>query len=151
MCFGSDDDDSAPPRPLQEYDLEYLQIRRRASSVKRHLDNGPAVKVGYNGARYPHKYHNRNGPNAPLFPPGSFYEYPTKDFPYHLQNAKGKIRTPSGNHFLGPAEERAMKGHTRTITDRNKSLQGVIYHHDAGSNAFMRAREIREPKGPWKW
>jgi hypothetical protein len=92
----------------------------RRSSIERHLQSAPPVQLGYRGGRYPHRYQNKEQ----LFPPGSFYEYPSKAYPYEHQNAKGIVKP----EFPDRAANYKDKGYTRTVTDRNKNVQGVIYH-----------------------
>jgi hypothetical protein len=79
----------------------------------------PPVTVDYAGKRYPHRYLNKEQ----LLPPGSFYEFSSKPYPYEYQNSKGIVRKEFPENPTYPD-----KGYTRTITDRNKNIQGVFYH-----------------------
>ncbi|KAL9637199.1 MAG: hypothetical protein Q9164_002343 [Protoblastenia rupestris] len=110
---------------------------RRYSSVERHLKAAPpAVK---RGKRYPKEHLNKEGhysTNTKL------YEYPTMDYPYSEQNAKGQVRRQSpGGHvtYVSP-------GYTRTIVDANKQIHGVSYHPHGNFTSFERAHEIRPKK-----
>jgi hypothetical protein len=111
---------------------------RRRSSVERHLAAAPPIREGHGGHRYPKHFRNKEE----LFSGGeSLFEFPTMDYPYHLQNARG--------HILG-AEE-GVAGFTRTVTNRSREIKGVIYHPYTGkpkrSNRFVRAFEVRS----WGW
>jgi hypothetical protein len=66
----------------------------------------------------------------------TLYEFPSHSFPYDKQNSKGKILNPDGT------KNEKIKGYTRTITDRNKVIQGVVYHPYKKKSEFVRAEEI---------
>lgn len=89
-----------------------------------------------NNRRYPKKFHN----TEKLFPHGgSYYEYPTTDYPYSGQNAKGdayRTDRQGSRVFIDP-------GYTRTIADRNKNIEGVAYHPQWSRREHVRAKEIR--------
>ena len=88
------------------------------------------------GKRYPKRHWNieqHYDTESPL------YEYPTKDYPWDQQNAKGKARIPSpgGRHYTEVDPE-----YTRTITDSRKNIRGVSYHPHLRPADFLRADEI---------
>src|SRR3569833_471672 len=95
---------------------------RRYSSLQNHLAVAPApihpTDPKYRKKKYPHVYENKEK----LFPlaTSTLYEYPSKSYPYHNQNAKGVARTNTGT-AVDPE-------YIRTITNRDKQIQGVIYH-----------------------
>lgn len=129
--------------------IEGLHFRRH-SSIQQHLDKAPvitdAVREYAKSAhpkKYPKEYHNKEkdelGQEYSLFvkgDPPTFYEYISNDFPYAEQNNRGKIKD------LTKDQTRAKKGYTRTITDRNKNIKGVIYHPFGDENGFRRAQEV---------
>ncbi|KAL9133355.1 MAG: hypothetical protein Q9175_005465 [Cornicularia normoerica] len=108
---------------------------RRRSSVERHMNNAPAPIPPRKGKRYPKVHHNRE---EQYQTESTLYEYPTLDFPYSTQNYKGEGRStsPGGTvTIVGPK-------YTRTITDRDKNIQGVSYHPYRDRRKFVRAEEI---------
>jgi len=87
----------------------------------------------------------------PTDPPIQRYEYVTKSFPYDQQNSKGKLNGPDGKP-LAQATIDTLKGHTRTVTDGNKDIHGVVYHPFSGgavNNSFRRAGEIKPNSVEW--
>lgn len=93
-----------------------------------HLNNSPPIQQGYKGKRYPHQYRNREG----LFPAGGdYYEFPTSNYPYHLQNSRGRVQGQPN-----------VEGFTRTVTDQHRTIQGVMYHPDGNPTGFVRADEV---------
>ena len=60
------------------------------------------------------------------------------DYPYHRQNAKGKVRDVSP----GGTVSYVTPGYTRTITDRHKNIRGVSYHPHGDHSSFVRAEEV---------
>ena len=87
---------------------------RRYPSVERHLAAAPPIRLGRGGNRFPKHYRNVGR----LFPSDqSLFEFPTMEYSYHLQNARGFIPgCPGATKF------------TRTITNRDREIKGVIYH-----------------------
>lgn len=93
-----------------------------------HLNNSPPIRQGYKGKRYPHQYRNREN----LFPAGGdYYEFPTSNYPYHLQNSRGRVQGQPN-----------VEGFTRTVTDQNRVIQGVMYHPEGNYTDFVRADEV---------
>jgi hypothetical protein len=108
--------------------------------------------------KYPKQYNNNDkGPDGrPLFKnkrpknilgqetgdAPTLYEFISKEYPYSEQNSRnGKIK------YKTKDETRQMKGHTRTITDREKNIRGVVYHPKGNQLGFKRAEEIyKHPK-----
>ncbi|KAB5546918.1 hypothetical protein GE09DRAFT_194913 [Coniochaeta sp. 2T2.1] len=144
------------PKKLEAYRVERHPTNdaipgvtyRRASSIQRHIDAAPPIPPGLkdkkNNNRYPKKYNNKEkvpktNAEIQLFHVDTsltLYEYPSKTFPYDKQNYKGGI------YGMTAEQSRREKGHTRTITDRNKTIKGVIYHPQGDPKGFNRAQEI---------
>lgn len=157
-CGSSQPENLPPAKPmnLQSYVIERhphdenLDGRhyRRVASIQRHLNKAPIihpeVKTKKNSKRYPKKYNNREtvpGSQAQykLFQVDTaltLYEFPAKSFPYDQQNSQGKTKNKTRE------ESREIKGHTRTITDRQKNIKGVVYHPRGMEKSFARAQEI---------
>ncbi|KAF2417661.1 hypothetical protein EJ08DRAFT_703342 [Tothia fuscella] len=101
---------------------------RRHSSVERHLNTAPPIRVGYLGKRYPHQYRH----TEEIFPQGrDYYEFPTSNYPYDRQIARGKVQ--------GQPE---IEGFTRTVTDHDRNIRGVMYHPENDRKKFVRADEV---------
>ncbi|KAL2841844.1 hypothetical protein BJY01DRAFT_249340 [Aspergillus pseudoustus] len=123
-------------RGRNENDPSAYHLRTRAS-IQRHLDHSPAPtaesrKKG--NKRYPKRYNDREN----LFREPSLYEYPSKSWPYNQQNAKGKAYTAGANGQRVQVDPEF----TRTVTDRNKNVKGVIYHPEGDRSGFVRAQEV---------
>ncbi|KIA75772.1 hypothetical protein HK57_00458 [Aspergillus ustus] len=124
-------------RGRTENDPNAYHLRTRAS-IQRHMDHSPAPtdqsrKKG--NKRYPKRYND----NENLFQAEpSLYEYPSKSWPYNQQNAKGRA------YVTGADGQRVQVDpeFTRTITDRNKNVKGVIYHPKGDRSGFVRAEEV---------
>ena len=111
---------------------------RRRSSVERHLANAPAPP-GRGAKRYPKEHYHTERQYKTK---SKLYEYPTKDYPYSNQNAKGIARrtSPGGTTTVVDPE------YTRTITDSHKNIQGVSYHPYNNRKKHVRAQEIYVPR-----
>lgn len=135
MCFGSPP--KGPPE-VQAYRIHRQENSsngyhdRRRSSVERHMAKAPSPIPLPKGRRYPKKHHNRE---QHYNTQTSLYEYPTMDFPYSQQNAKGngRIPQPDGNILT------ISPGYTRTIIDRNKNIHGVSYHPHGDMEGYVRS------------
>ena len=112
---------------------------RSRRSVEYHLSNAPHPSQAKKPKRYPHRYHNYDNHYAAS---GSLYEYPTMDFPYENQNAKGWGKRTRADGTVETVRPR----YTRTITDRNKQIQGVSYHPFGDSSNLVRAEEVRSSR-----
>lgn len=64
-------------------------------------------------------------------------------WPYEQQNVKGRVVQTAN----GQRDERNAR-FTRTITDRNKNIKGVIYHANGKRSEFERAKEVYPRRGP---
>jgi hypothetical protein len=118
---------------------------RRHSSIQRHIDKAPVIDrtkaKKRNNARYPKQYQNKDKDvhGRPLFHVGTdmtLYEFPSHSFPYQKQNCRGTILKPDGT------KDDAIKGYTRTITDKDKVIQGVVYHPYGKKRDLARAQEF---------
>ncbi|RDW70676.1 uncharacterized protein DSM5745_08187 [Aspergillus mulundensis] len=126
-------------RGRDEFDPSPYHIRTR-SSIQRHLDASPPPtekSQRKNNKRFPKKYRDDGQINPKLFKQGSYYEYPTMSWPYNSQNAKGQ-----GYRMVNGVRDEVEVGFTRTITDRNKNIQGVIYHPKWSRRGFVRAETM---------
>ena len=112
---------------------------RRRSSVQRHMDNAPAPIPLPKGKRYP-KLHRNTEEHYKTESP--LYEYPTMDWPYSTQNYQGEGRRTSP----GGTVTKISPEYTRTITDRDKNIQGFSYHPYLNPKDFLRAEEICSSK-----
>jgi hypothetical protein len=106
------------------------------------MDRSPAPTAESrkkNNKRYPKRYND----TEQLFKEPSLYEYPTKSWPYDQQNTKGKaFKTVNGQRVQVNPE------FTRTVTDRNKNVKGVIYHPSGNPSKFVRAKEVNRGRRP---
>ncbi|KAL4806921.1 hypothetical protein BDV18DRAFT_160084 [Aspergillus unguis] len=144
MCF-SDPSSAEPPvayrinRGREDGDPSPFHLRTR-TSVQRHMDKSPLPtdrSRRVNNKRFPKRFNN----TEKLFKQGSYYEYPTLSWPYDEQNSRGKaFRMVDGER----QEVRVM--FTRTITDRNKNIKGVVYHPEWSKTTCVRAEDIYAPK-----
>ncbi|PYI11092.1 hypothetical protein BO78DRAFT_414186 [Aspergillus sclerotiicarbonarius CBS 121057] len=108
----------APPQP------DHALVLR--SDIEKHLQDAPAPIPAHvpKDLTRPKKYHNYDR----AIPRSGYYtEYPTMDYPYQNQSAKtGKayktVRTKKGKLM----NMRVSSGCTRTITDPDKQIQGVL-------------------------
>ena len=104
----------------------------RYSSVERHLAAEPPIRPGRGGNRYPRHYRNVER----LFPSDqSLFELLNMEYPCHLQNARAFIPGfPGATKF------------TRTITNRDREIKGVIYnpynYNEKSYDKYVRAEEV---------
>lgn len=114
--------------------IGYQNISRFA--IEKFLENAPFFSEGCHrksNRRYPKHFEDIEN----QFPPGVYYEYPTKHYPYN-QNAKGVAYEilPEGGRG-----RRVYPGYIRTITDRFKNVKGVCYH-PSRDRSHVRAKEL---------
>ncbi|GIK03848.1 hypothetical protein Aspvir_007923 [Aspergillus viridinutans] len=168
MCFS--DRSQSPtlqPKPVQPKPVEKPQVRRQRTRTDplepppedrtraRQRDNFPnvhhvrlrsSVEELVSNAPYPtDQARRKNNKRRPkryndqerLFRKGSFYEYPTMEYPYKTQNSRGQAYKIVNGKRID-----ADPSFTRTITDRHKNVQGVIYHPEGRKSDFVRAQQI---------
>ena len=115
-----------------EHDANGYHERRR-SSVDLYLEAAPPT--GARGHRYPKRHRNTE---RHYDTEEELYEFPTMDYPYSEQNARGRVRRRSpGGTFT-----EFSPGYTRTITNANKDIQGLSYHPKDNPRRHVRAQEI---------
>lgn len=69
----------------------------------------------------------------------TLFEFPTMAYPYSSQNSRGRV----------PDLGEGAAGFTRTITNRQREIRGVVYHPyitTGQSNQFVKAEEIYTPR-----
>ena len=123
---------------------------RTRTSLQGHLDRAPYPPAQGN-KRQPKVYRNQDNPQIfRRVPPGTtLYEYPSKPYPYHEQNAQGIawVRDAQGN-ITKDARGRNVRvdpEYTRTFTDQNKKFKKVGYHPHGNTRAFVEAQPVRVP------
>ncbi|KAL3476731.1 hypothetical protein BJX99DRAFT_258065 [Aspergillus californicus] len=146
MCF-SDPSQKEPPmayrinRGRQDNDPSPFHLRTH-SSVQNHMSKSPSPTDKNrrpNNKRYPKRFNN----TEKVFRQGSYYEYPTRSWPYEKQNRDGKAPDPTGERkFMDPL-------FTRTITDRNKNIKGVVYRPVESRRKVVRTEDIYPKTGPF--